>query len=292
MVKRILIFVFFVTCCYSEMYAQNTSYEYFGAIKLNDTSVITYNLNFKEEKGSIKGYSITDLGGEHETRSLIFGEYNQEEKELSFRETAIVYTKSTFAHEDFCHINFTTKNYKLGDKKIGGKFIGLFSDNTRCIDGEILLNESGKIEQRITKVTKKINRIKRIPDSIKQRADVNKLMDSLKMNILRNGKTLNLFSKHEKITISIYDGGQVDGDIIDVFLDNKLVLKDFIVNKTPKLLPIKLTEKRRVIKIVAKNTGTISTNTAVLEFISSDFKVRALTNLKLNEHTSIAIYKQ
>jgi len=274
------------------MYAQNTSYEYFGAIKLNDTSVITYNLNFKEEKGSIKGYSITDLGGEHETRSLIFGEYNQEEKELSFRETAIVYTKSTFAHEDFCHINFTTKNYKLGDKKIGGKFIGLFSDNTRCIDGEILLNESGKIEQRITKVTKKINRIKRIPDSIKQRADVNKLMDSLKMNILRNGKTLNLFSKHEKITISIYDGGQVDGDIIDVFLDNKLVLKDFIVNKTPKLLPIKLTEKRRVIKIVAKNTGTISTNTAVLEFISSDFKVRALTNLKLNEHTSIAIYKQ
>jgi hypothetical protein len=290
MLKPKLILLFLVTFSFTNIYSQE-EFEYFGAIKLNDTSVITYTINFKEVKGEIKGYSITDLGGEHETRSLLFGEYSEANKELSFRETAIVYTKSTYKHDDFCHINFTTKNYKLGDNKISGKFIGLFSDNTRCIDGEILLNESEKVEKRVAKVTKKIDRMKRIPDSIKQRANMTKIMDSLKMNILRSDKTLNLFSNSNTINVAIYDGGQEDGDIIDVYVDNKLVLKNYTVSKTPKKLPVSLINKQTYLKIVAKNVGTISTNTAVLELSNNSYTVRALTNLKVNEKTTIAIIK-
>lgn len=292
MLKFRLFALFFITFSTSILYSQNENFEYYGAIKLNDTSVITYTINFKEANGEIKGYSITDLGGEHETRSLLFGEYNEDEKELSFRETAIVYTKSTYKHNDFCHINFTTKNYRLGDNKISGKFIGLFSDNTRCIDGEILLNESAKVEKRVAKVSKKIDRMKRIPDSIKQRANMTKIMDSLKMNILRSDKTLNLFSNTDTVLVSIYDGGQEDGDIIDVYVDDKLILKDYLISKTPKNTPIKLTSKQTLLKIVAKNVGTISTNTAVLELSNDSYTVRALTNLKVNEKTTIAIIKQ
>ena len=45
------------------------NYEFFGAIKLNgnDKTLITYRLVFEENNGKIKGYSVTDLDGSHET---------------------------------------------------------------------------------------------------------------------------------------------------------------------------------------------------------------------------------
>ena len=48
-------------------------FEYFGALKLNgnDKTVITYRLMFYENKGKLDGYSITDIGGPHETKNTI-----------------------------------------------------------------------------------------------------------------------------------------------------------------------------------------------------------------------------
>ena len=80
-------------------------------------------INFVERNGEVKGYSVTDIGGEHETRSNIFGEYDKEKKILNFREVGIVYTKSTISQNDFCFLNTSFKNFVFGKtKKVKANF--------------------------------------------------------------------------------------------------------------------------------------------------------------------------
>ena len=75
--------------------------EYLGILKLNDSSLISYQLNLTEIDGIISGFSVTDLGGNHETKSNITGSYNKDLDLLSFREVGIIYTKSTISDYDF-----------------------------------------------------------------------------------------------------------------------------------------------------------------------------------------------
>ena len=84
-------FVFILTLLlFSEViYAQNEQ-EYLGIIKLNDSSFISYRLNLLENNNLISGYSITDIGGDHETKSNITGEFNDETNILSFKEVGII----------------------------------------------------------------------------------------------------------------------------------------------------------------------------------------------------------
>ena len=131
-----------------------SKYEYFGAIIVNDSISITCKINITESNGRIKGYSLTDLGGEHETQSNIFGEYDKIRKELSFREVGIVYTKSPISQNDFCFMNVTIKNFVLGkNKDIKTKFLVLFPDNSKCISGQLYLNSIEKVEERLNKVS-------------------------------------------------------------------------------------------------------------------------------------------
>jgi hypothetical protein len=63
-----LIYLLFNTLGFSQ-----GTYEYFGAIKLNDSSLISYKIIVTENNGLVSGYSLTDLGGAHETKSYLTG---------------------------------------------------------------------------------------------------------------------------------------------------------------------------------------------------------------------------
>ncbi|MCF8273314.1 MAG: hypothetical protein K9I95_05725 [Flavobacteriaceae bacterium] len=265
-------------------------YEYFGGIMLSDSISISYKIILIENKGEVKGYSITDLGGENETRSNIFGEYSKENKELSFRETGIVYTKSVVSQQDFCFINVTAKGFLLEKtKSFKTNFVGLFSDNTKCIDGKLFLNTAEEVNDRIDKVTNKINKSKKISDSIKQRINPIKIMDSINMNILRKNQVLSVFSKAKKINLIIYDGGKEDGDRISIKINEKIILKSYQANNIKKVIPIFLNDKKTSIKIFADNEGSIKPNTIVVEIDDNNNKIKALSNLKTGETTQIDI---
>lgn len=283
-----VIFILFNFFSYSQK-----EYIYIGGIKLNDSTLISYKINFDNKFGKIKGYSITDIGGEHETRSNIFGEYDENNKELSFRETGIVYTKSPVSENDFCFLNTTIKNFTFGEtKKIKANFIGLFSDNTQCINGEILLSTLEKVEERIVFVSKKINKSNKIPDSTKQKYNSLKLMDSLNINILRKNQTLTVFTNKNKVNLIIYDGGKLDGDIITISANETIVLNKYKANNLKKIIPIIIEEKKTSIIIKADNEGLISPNTIVVEIDDDNNYIKALSNLRFGELTQIDILKK
>ncbi|MFI1743163.1 hypothetical protein [Thalassobellus sediminis] len=279
-------FSFFNYCLSQE------KYEFVGGVKLNDSTVVSYKIFFKEQADRVSGYSVTDLRGEHETKSNIIGEYDVKKKELSFRETGIVYTKSPISQDDFCFLNVTVKNFVFGKtKNVKTNFIGLFSDNTKCINGEIMLNAIEKVEKRLEKVVKKISNSKKIPDSIKQKVNLIKMMDSLNMNILRKNQTLSVFSKANKINLIIYDGGKEDGDKITISANGKVLVNEYEADINKKTISIDLIDEKTSVVIKANNEGSIAPNTIVVEIDDNNNYIKALSNLKKGESTQIDILK-
>lgn len=283
-------FIFFCTFFSSFCLAQE-NYEYVGVIKLNDSSFISLSLKIEENNGKISGYTLTDAGGEHETKTSIVGSYSEKDNILKFKEIETIYTKSYITEEDFCYINFVSDKYRLGkSNKLKGDFKGLFPDNTVCFNGEILLSTIEKYTQRVEKADKIIKRTKRIPDSLKETIDIVKTMKDSQMNILRNKQTMSVFSKSKNIRVEIFDGGQLDGDRITLKFNNKIVLDNYETNKERKSLPFTLNNKKSTFILTAENVGTMSTNTAVIEIFVDNSKFRALTNLKAGEQTQIDFY--
>lgn len=285
----IVFYLLFISSAFSQ-----SDFKYFGAIKLNDSSLITYKIVLKEHDGKVAGYSITDLGGEHETRSNIFGEYNHDTKTLSFRETDIVYTKSEVTTYDFCFVNTTIENFKFGKtKKITAPFLGLFSDNTECISGELLLTEEEKVKKRIEKVAKIIQKSNKVPDSIKEKVNPVKMMEKRSGNVLRTGQTLNVFSTSKAITLVLYDSDTVDNDRISLQVNSKTILDDFVGTKEQKEITIPLETLVTSIEIKALNVGRIGDNTIKL-FIKdkNNRTIGVMTSLKTNEIATVQIHRK
>lgn len=291
-VHKIFIFFFLLISLYG--LGQN-SYEFFGAIKLNgsEKTIITYRIVFEENKGIISGFSVTDLDGSHETKNTIKGTYDKKTKFFSFQEKDILYTKSKYAQSSFCFVNFSGK-VKLVDNtsKLEGTFNGLYKNKTKCIDGTITLIGSNKIYNFANRINKKIQESKKVDDATKQKVNPIKAIDSLKINKLSNNQNLNVFWSSNIIFIEIFDAGQEDGDIINLYHNDILILENYKIKNTKKKLSIPINFSiDNVFKIKAINEGTIAPNTAKFVLIDKSRTFDLLSSFKKNESASITIIK-
>ncbi|QYJ67173.1 hypothetical protein [Flavobacterium litorale] len=283
-----LFFCFITTLLFSQ-----EKYEYFGAISFgSDTkSVISYRLVFTEIDGKISGYSVTDLTGEHETKNLISGSYNKKTKEFTFKEEDILYTKSTINDEMFCFINFTGKVKSVDDNsKLEGSFKGFFKDNTKCVDGTIQLIGSKKLYKKMHKMNRKIQKSKRFDDETKRKANPLTLLDSLKVNNLIKNQNLNVFVKSDTVVLEVWDAGKEDGDIIQLYHNNELVLKDYKITNKKKLITISI-QKENIFRIIATNEGKYKPNTAMIRLIDNNRNFELMSSLKEGEAATITILK-
>ena len=284
--------MFFFVLTNMLVHSQNAM-EYLGAIKLNDSSVITYKIKFTSFNGLIKGYSLTDFGGAHETKSSISGFYNESTKSLAFKETHIIYTKSPISENDFCFINFLPVKFKLHKTKhFKGPFKGKFPDGETCINGEIYLNSVEQISKQIKKVSKLVNKSKKLNDSIKAEFNQVKLLDSVNLNILKKNQITSIFSNMEYVKLRIFDGGKLDDDKIMLKINGKIKLLNYTVEKTEKEILIPLEGKKTEIIVLAKSIGAIGKNTTMITIDDGEQVINTLTNLDLNEQTVIHVLRR
>ena len=292
--KNIKSFLTFFILLSLNSYSQ-VNYEFYGALKLNgnDKTIITYRLVFTEQNGKISGYSVTDLDGVNETKNIISCSYDKTKKLFSFQEKEILYTKSKFDENAFCFVNFSGK-VKLVENtsKLEGAFKGLFNNKTKCIDGTISLIGSNKIYNLVNKVNKRLQKSKKVDAKTKKEVNPVKLLDSLKINKLSKEQNLNVFWESNVLKLDIWDNGQEDGDIINVFHNNKLLLSEYMVTNKKKTINITLIGKNDVFKIVATNEGKIKPNTAKLELHDKIRSFELLATSNKDEEASITIIKK
>ena len=271
------------------------NYEFFGAIKLNgnDKTLITYRLVFFYYNGKIKGYSVTDLDGSHETKNLIEGTYDKKEKLFSFKEKDILYTKSKFDESSFCFVNISGK-IKLVENtsKVEGNFKGLYKNNTKCIDGTVTLIGSNKIYNLANKVNKKIQKSKKVDAKTKEQVNPIAILDSLKINKLSSNQNLNVFWNSKKFKMDIFDSEKEDGDIINLYHNNVLILSKYKVLKAKKSIDIILDSSTNEFVIEALNDGLIAPNTAKIILYDDKRTIELLSKLNKNEKASITIIKK
>ena len=283
----------FLICLTFTTALQAQEYEFFGVIKLNDTSFISYKVLFDRVNDSIQGYSLTDFAGKHETKSNIKGYYDEDENLLSFEEYDIVYTKSPVVQKDFCFVNFEGKVRNLDRvKAFSGDFKGLYADGTSCLDGMIIVNSGQEVKKRVEKIDKVVQRSRKFSDSIKKNIKVAKVLDTLTRNIIAKNENLNIFTRDQKIKLAIYDAGKEDGDVINLYVDDKPVLENYTVLHEIKYLEFDLENVETKIRVEAVSEGTSSPNTVRLEVEDSRNFVRTITNLKEGEHAQMKLVKK
>ena len=284
------LFFLFVVNSYSQ-----EKYEYFGALKLNgnDKTVITYRLMFYENKGKLDGYSITDIGGPHETKNTISGSYNSKTKEINFKEESILYTKSPITSSMFCFVNYYGKIKLVNDNsKLTGDFKGLYQNKKKCIDGTLTLIGSNKLYSLLNKVNNRLQKSKKVDENVKQKSNPISILDSLKVNNLSRGQNLNVFTKFNTLDLIVWDSKVEDGDKINLYNNDVLILKEYVLVNKKKKITVNVDKGNNVFRIEAVNQGELQLNTASIQLIDQERTFDLVSNLKKGESASITIIKK
>ena len=117
-------------------------------------------------------------------------------------------------------------------------------------------------------------------------------MDSLKVNNLIKDQNLTVFTKFNTMELILWDSEVEDGDIINVYNNDVLVLKEYhLVNKKKKII-VNIEKGKNVFKIEAVSEGDLKPNTTTIQLIDSDRTFDLVSSLKKAENASITIMKQ
>lgn len=289
----IKIFFLFICLAINTTIGLSQNYEFYGVLKLNGKkeNAISYRLFFTEANGKIKGYSITDINGDHETKNVIDGTYNANTKILKISEQNIIYTKSTISDELFCFVNFEGKIKLASEKtKIEGDFKGLFKNKRKCIDGTLELIGTATVNKLLQKVNKKIQKSKELDNASKEKYNPIKIFDSLQTQQLVASQNLNIFNSSSKISLEIWDNGVEDGDVINLYHNGKLILDNYSVTIAKKRINIILSNNTNEFKIEAVNQGSQGLNTAMV-IVEGDEAVVFQSNLSKGETTKVTIIR-
>lgn len=267
--------------------------QFIGALKLNDSAFISYRLQFTEANGVVSGFSVTDFGGPHETKSKIAGTYDKKKGTLSFKEKGIIYTKSQVNRYDFCFVTFSGKVSRLDNaKSMKGNFKGIYSDGSSCIDGELAMTSYDKVKKRAANADRMIQKTKKISKEQKAKISVQKTIDTLSMNVMRESQNMSLFTKDPYIEIEIFDSGKEDGDRITIRANKKVYLDNYVVAQTHYKLQIPIKNEETEIEIIAENEGSAPPNTAYLVIRDSEKEIETLSNLKKGKRSKITIIRK
>ncbi len=277
--------IFFI---FSTLRAQD--HEFSGLLKLNDSLMISYKVALNENNGVLEGYSVTDMGGEHETKSLVKGRYNKEANTLSFSEYGIVYTKSPVDTQDFCYVNFMGQTKDL-ENRIEGKFRGKFSDGGTCINGELMLMNTERTKELANKLDKKIKKKKRLKEYADKGVSVKKAMDTISQSQLKSNESLSFFSDNKNYTLILDDAGDADGDRVTISLNGDIILRNQEIAKEPIELNLSIEQFPSTLKISALNSGTIAPNTINIQLKDGDKLLKTLSNLEAGESSQLIIRK-
>lgn len=263
MIKKLLTtFVF----CFGTFFGfcQEFDYEFIGTILTGSKEIMYYKVSFSEtELGMLEGESVTDLYGANSTVSKIIGEINWETNHFSFEEIQNVSTNSSADAASFCYIHASNLFIKSKDDKavIKGRFNGYYTDGTDCANGEIYM-----VSKDFFKSTKlKPFNIDSIASILLNQKDAIKIQNATKqVKELNSSEVLNIGWKSKKVVLKLWDNFQEDEDMVNVFINGKLMYKDFEIKKKAQEIVLDFNENEKIfnIRIEAVNVGLTPPNTA------------------------------
>ena len=268
-------------------------HSFIGTIQLMDQSMITYKIEFDEMKdGSIRGKSVTDFSGPHRTESEITGKINREENTITFNELNNLTTKSDSPSDDFCYVHIYNAKIKLKDKKslIQGHFYSRYANGEKCIEGDIFLMGGEYFFEKAQAVSNK----KLIPQETKDRLKetISKSKENIKNTILSEDDNLTIIAEGDNLMIRVWEDEYLDGDRVSVYLDDKAILKGYLIKSSMKQLLVPITKDTTMLRIVADNEGRLPPNSANFVIVNSETQVPIKLQLNEGKEATVQILKK
>ena len=258
----------------------NTNYSLNGLLFLKDSSILTYKIEFKtNNEFKFQGTSLTDYYGPNKTKSIIFGEWDDENKTISFYETLNTFTKSNSKPNEFCFIKVNNAKFKEKRNKlfIDGFFEAYYNNDQICTTGKMAL---------ISNLNLNLNNIK-----------INSVDSSILDLTVNNSQKSNLSSEDkfiintisDSVNVEIWDGQEMDNDKITIQFNTKFLLKNFQISKVRHKINLALHNGINDLIIFAENEGLNPPNTVNLNISGNDFNIPLITKLKLGQKAKIQI---
>ena len=195
---------------------------------------------------------------------------------------------------DFCYVYFTGRLRNLkGRANIEGEFKSFYDDLQPCINGTILLQAEEKYQRKNEKLVNKIEKIDRIPDSVKQRIAKNKFFDTKERQGLKGGETLNVFWESKTAYLEIWDPGKVDGDAMSIVLNGKVIKENYSPLKAKTKIPLSFNKEINTLTLKALSEGTDPPNTAQIRITDGSGKeISMLSSFKVGEQVKVVFYQK
>jgi|SaaInlStandDraft_1057018.scaffolds.fasta_scaffold18804_3 hypothetical protein len=278
----ILFFLLSITC-----FSQFDNRIFNGLIETSDSVIFPYEIKISRLGNIVEGYSISDKGGQYETKTNFI--ITRKNGKLFFKEDEIVYTKadsSTF--DDFCLVKFELAEKKFFNaKRLVLDFKGTFTDGQPCISGKLNLVSNEFIQKSFSKTEKRISDSNLLEKKFGDTIDIvlNKIKDV--QTIFNSNQDIDLlkndylkFNIYESYRIFIRDFGIIDYDKIKFKINNnkerEITIKDEAI-----YFKIDRDKRKNIIHITGLDPGEFPPITAQIIIESTYKKILHKINLKL-----------
>lgn len=251
-----------------------------GYIAVPGGESFNYRLIFTDSSGIVDGYSITyqDVDTK-ETKALIKGSIDRNKNTFSFKETEIVYNHGFESKVVICLVDATLKYEPINKGHVlTGPISSKDAANSYCGGGSISLVNDDVLqllfsEQQMVKDTVAVPVVKAMPappqkpmkivyDTVRRQAPV---VPAALVDKITSGDIKVYNWETDTLTIDIWDGGHIDGDIISLLFNEKPLLANYTLTKDKKQIKIPLLPgSENTLTIIANNEGNEAPNTANL----------------------------
>ena len=262
---RVLILFFIIIHLFFGVFAQSSQMVFLGSITVSGGKSYPYKLFINDSDGVLTGYSVSDIAGADETKTLIKGSKNADRKQLTFRETKLVYTKSA---TEMCYLHSTLKAGSMqGAATLKGNFKGYRADGkTVCGKGKLLLVGAQDILDRLLEIAKQDS----TPTAPKMATpNTEHPINEAEIIKMLPGERKEIVCSSAAVELEIWDAKSNDGDIITLLQDGEPLLEQYNITYRHKVLHLRILESGSTqLQLVAINEGSEPLNTARIKITS------------------------
>ena len=272
-------------------------YGYANVKTKNSASNYLVEMVLQPEKGYVKG--ILNYYFKNTYRSIqVKGNFNVATRQLNLYNIPITYYGSISTFEVDCNMNMLANlRVAKGGSFLTGSFIGLPEYRNTCADISFNLKMNADISKKDS-VLKAISEYKEEVQVWKPSYDDTLVTANITPRKVINYVTEKQYTERENLIVneievesdslqvSIYDNGEIDGDMISLFYNRQLILNN--QKLTHKSIKINLTLDSLLasneISMFAENLGLIAPNTAlmIVDDGKNKFELRVSSNLQKN----------
>lgn len=311
MMKRFLALVIICICCGTAM-AQVKNYTLKGYMGVQGGESFSYRLVFSDSAGNIKGYSLTYLSENKDIKAWITGRIDRKNKTLSFHETSIVYNNGFVSNAIICLVDaqlhyvpankgnmlegpLTSKNYSNAECARGSiNFVNddvlkeLFSETAATTADTIIPVK----KQEPAKVPEKKKPMMVVYDTARNNRSLYTPSAAEPDRITANVEKVYDWNS-DTVVIDIWDGSNIDGDVVSVLYNGNTVLQHYSLKEKKKQLRIPLSSAGMdTITILAEEEGNEPPNTANLSLTDGSIQHQLIAYNNKGKKAEIKIRKK